>query len=131
MSHATVSAALSSQLNTLDFPTAWENANFEPPAGELYLSEQLLPSGTIPVGVSSSSSDLFEGIYQVLVHAPVGAGKGAGAAAVAMVEALFARGLRVDYGAHTVTIRRTEVNAAFKSGERYLTPISVYYRMPA
>lgn len=131
MSHAIVSAALSSQLDTLDLPTAWENANFEPEGGVLYLSEQVLPSGTVPVGVSSSSSDLFEGIYQVLVHAPAGAGKGVGAVAVAQVEALFARGSRFAYQGHTVTVRRCEVSAAFKSGERWVVPVSIYYRLAA
>jgi len=131
MSHAIVSAALATVLDTLDVPTAFENADFVPPAGVPYLSESLLPSGTVPLGVSSSSSDLFEGIYQVLAHAPAGAGKGAAFALAQQVLDLFPRGLRTTFSGSTVTIRRAEQNAAFKSGDRFVVPVSIYYRLAA
>jgi hypothetical protein len=128
MINSKISAALATQLNTLELPTHWENAKFIPPAGDIYLSETLLSGDTIPVGVSSAASDEFGGVYQVLVYAPADANKGPARATADNVAAAFQRGDRLVYDGVTVTIQRTTQNPAFMSGDRFVIPVSVTYR---
>ena len=92
MINSKISAALATQLNTLELPTHWENAKFTPTNGQIYLSETLLSGDTIPVGVSSAASDEFGGVYQVLVYAPADANKGPARSIADDVAAAFQRG---------------------------------------
>lgn len=128
MSNASIRAALATQLNTLGISTAWENSNFKPTAGQVYLAEALLPSETLSVGVSSTSSDNFGGIYQVLVYSPAGGGKGAAVAAAEQVVAAFPKGASLTYSGVTVRILRASQNPALMDGERYVIPVSINYR---
>lgn len=128
MINSKISAALATQLNTLELPTHWENAKFIPPAGEIYLSESLLSGDTIAVGVSSAASDEFGGVYQVLVYAPADANKGPARSIADDVAAAFQRGDRLVYDGVTVTIQRTTQNPAFMSGDRFVIPVSITYR---
>lgn len=128
VSNSAIRAALATQLNTLGLPTAWENSDFTPLAGQVYLSEALLPNETLSVGVSSRSSDNFGGIYQVLVNAPAGRGKGAAVAAAEQVVAAFAKGASLTYNGLTVRILRSSQNPALMDGNRYVIPVSIVYR---
>jgi hypothetical protein len=128
MINSKISAALATQLNTLDLPTHWENSKFKPTAGVLYLSESLLSGETIAVGVSSASSDEFGGVYQVLVYAPLDNNKGPARSAADAVSAAFQRGDRLAFDGITVTIQRTTQDPAFISGDRFVIPVSITYR---
>lgn len=128
MSNASIRAALATQLNTLGIPTAWENSNFKPTAGQVYLAEALLPNETLSVGVSGASSDNFGGIYQVLVYAPAGSGKGAAVAAAEQVVGAFPKGASLTYSGITVRVLRASQNPALIDGERYVIPVSINYR---
>lgn len=128
MSNAAIRAALATQLNTIGIPTAWENSNFKPTAGQVYLSEALLPNETLSVGVSSASSDNFGGIYQVLVYAPAGGGKGAAVAAAEQVVGAFPKGASLTYSGVVVRVLRASQNPALIDGDRYVIPVSINYR---
>jgi hypothetical protein len=128
MSNASIRAALATQLNALGLTVAWENSNFKPTAGQVYVAEALLPNETLSIGVSSASSDDFGGTYQVLVYAPAGAGKGAGVAAAEQVVAGFPKGASLTYSGVTVRVLRTSQSAALMEGDRYVIPVSVTYR---
>ena len=128
MSNSKIAAALATQLDTLNLPTHWENSNFTPPAGQVYLSESLLQGLTIPIGISAGSTDELGGIYQVLVYAPMDAGKGGGRDAADTVAGAFQRGARLTYDGFTVTIQSVSQAAAFISGDRWVIPVSVSYR---
>lgn len=128
MINSKISAALATQLNTVNMPTHWENAKFVPTAGQIYLSESLLTGDTIPVGVANAASDEFGGVYQVLVYAPMDKNKGPARSAADTVAAAFQRGSRLTYDGVTVTILRTTQNPAFVSGDRWVIPISITYR---
>ena len=128
MSNASIRAALATRLNTLGLPTAWENSNFTPPVGQVYVAESLLPNETLSVGVSSTSSDNFGGIYQVLVYAPSGMGKGAAVAAAEQVIGAFTKGTLLAYNGVTVCILRASQNPPIYSGDRYVIPVSINYR---
>jgi hypothetical protein len=128
MINSQISAALATQLATLDLPTQWENAKFTPEHGITYLAESLIPGSTIAVGIASAASDEFGGVYQVLVYAPLDYGKGHARLVADQVAGAFQRGDRLIYDGVTVTILQTTQNASFKSGERWCIPVSVTYR---
>jgi hypothetical protein len=128
MSNSKIAAALATKLNTLNLPTHWENSSFTPVAGQIYVSESLLQGTTIPIGIATGSSDELGGIYQVLVYAPMDAGKGAGRAVADTVTAAFQRGTRLTYQSVTVTIQSVSQSAAFISGDRFVIPVSIAYR---
>lgn len=128
MSTANIRAALATRLNTLGLPTAWENSNFKPTAGQVYVAEALLPNETLSVGVSSTSADNFGGIYQVLVYAPAGATKGAAVAVAEQVVGAFPKGASLTYSGVTVRVLRVSQAPSLMSGDRYVIPVSVTYR---
>lgn len=128
MSNASIRAALATRLNTLGLAVAWENSSFKPTAGQVYVAEALLPNETLSIGISSTSSDDFGGIYQVLVYAPAGAGKGAAVSAAEQVVAGFPKGASLTYSGVTVRVLRTSQAAALMEGDRYVIPVSVTYR---
>lgn len=128
MSLTNIGAALSTQLATLNLPTAWENSRFKPTAGQVYLAESLIAGNTIPVGIAAQASDEYGGIYQVLVYAPADAGKGIARSTADAVAAAFVRGDRLVYDGVTVTIQSTSQAAGFMSGDRFVVPVSVAYR---
>jgi len=128
MSNSKIAAALATKLSTLNLPTHWENSSFTPVAGQIYVSESLLQGTTIPIGIATGSSDELGGIYQVLVYAPMDAGKGAGRAVADTVTAAFQRGARLTYQSVTVTIQSVSQSAAFISGDRFVIPVSIAYR---
>jgi hypothetical protein len=128
MTNSKIAAALATQLDTLDLPTHWENSNFTPVAGQIYVSESLLQGATIPIGIATGSSDELGGIYQVLVYAPMDAGKGAGRTVADTVAGAFQRGARLVYDDYTVTIQSVSQAAAFISGDRWVIPVSIAYR---
>lgn len=128
MSLTKIGAALSTQLATLNIPTAWENSRFKPTAGQVYLAESLIAGNTIPVGIAAQASDEFGGVYQVLVYSPADAGKGIGRITADTVAGAFVRGARLVYDDVTVTILSTSQAAAFMSGDRWVVPVSVTYR---
>lgn len=128
MSLTKIGAALSTQLATLDLPTAWENSRFKPTAGQVYLAEKLISGDTIAVGFASQASDEYGGIYQVLVYAPADAGKGIARSTADTVAAAFVRGDRLTYEDVTVTIQSTSQAVGFMSGDRFVVPVSVSYR---
>jgi len=123
-----IGAALSTQLATLDLPTAWENTRFKPTLGQVYLVESLIAGKTIAMGIAAQASDEYGGIYQVLVYAPADAGKGIGRATADTVAGAFVRGDRLVYEGVTVTIMSTSQATGFMSGDRWIIPVSVAYR---
>lgn len=130
MSQNKVSAALSSQLDTLSgsYAIQFENASFAPTANAPYLAESINPTGTIPMALANAGSEVVQGFYQVLCYAPAGMNKGAAFSAADAVEGAFQRGDRLTYDDQEVTILRVERSAGFRSGDRYVVPLSIYYR---
>lgn len=131
MSDKIIAAALASRLAELGYPVAWENSAFRPPADEVYLAEALLPGNRLSIGVARASSDEYAGIYQVTVCAPLGGTKGPGLDAVECVLSAFVKADVLACGNTSVTVLRSQREAAFASGDRWQIPISIYYRAVA
>lgn len=130
MSQNNIAAALATHLTDLsgDYQIAYENADFTPPADEVYLAESLNPTTVEAMSLSATGSQILNGFYQVLCYAPRGATKGGALAAAGAVEAAFQKGDRLTYNGTEVTILRCERNPAFMSDDRYAIPLTIYYR---
>ena len=130
MSHTDVSAAFATRLNALagSYAIQFENQSFDPPANAPYLAESLSPTGVVPMAISSNGTESLEGFYQVLCYAPAGLNKGRAFAAADAVEAQFPRGLRLTHSTTTLAVLRVERSGGFRSGDRFVVPISIYYR---
>lgn len=129
MSDQAINAALAARLQALGLPTAFENAKFTPTAGVLYLEENYLPGETTSVGVASTSSDVFTGIYQVTVLAPLDGTKGPGMATAKQVAEHFPKGMRLTHASGLkVTILRASQGPGFKRNDRWAIPVSIRYR---
>lgn len=128
MSNQTIAAALASRLSLLNLPTQYENSAFTPTAGAVYLSEAILPSTTLAVGLATTAADEYSGIYQVTVHAPKGGTKGPGMAAAKAVQDHFPRGLELLRDGIKVTVLRCSQAPGFVDGDRWLVPVSIDYR---
>jgi hypothetical protein len=128
MSEAAIASALSQQLSNLDYPVAWENDNFNPPAGEIYVAESMITIQQASVGLSGKSSDEHLGIYQVTVVAPMGETKGPMLKAADDVLKLFKKAAKIKHCDQTVTILRVQKEQAIYAGDRVQLPISIYYR---
>lgn len=126
MSNVEISAALATRLSATTYDVQYENSAFTPVAGEVYVAESLIPASTVPMGLAGSDS--LEGIYQVLVYGMAGENKGAAFNAADEVADLFPRGLRLTSGSITTTILRVERATGFQSGDRFVVPLSIYYR---
>jgi hypothetical protein len=130
VSYSDISAAMATRLSGIPggYAIQYENQSFTPPAGAVYLAENLNPTGVVPVALRSGGTDALEGFYQVLCYAPAGLNKGAALAAASAVEARFMRGDRLTSGGTTVAVLRIERSTGFRSGDRFVVPVSVYFR---
>lgn len=130
MSYTNISAAFATRLNNLSgsYSIGFENQSFEPPANEAYLVESLNPTGVSAMALISGGTDALEGFYQVLCYAPAGLNKGEAFAAADAVEGQFSRGLQLTHSGTTAVVLRAERSAGFRSGDRFVVPISIYYR---
>lgn len=109
--------------------TAWDNKGLKtaPPATQAYQIASLLPA-TPDNPTLTQKIQIHAGIFQVLLHLPVGAGPLFGEAAAQAIVDHFPAGLRLTYSGQTVRIVGTPAIAGgYLSGERYCVPVSIRY----
>ena len=112
-------------------PIAYENEDYEPVIGTLYLEETFMPNTKDPVGISHTSSDDYEGMYQITVRSAKG-GRRFDAQEQARLLALhFPRGAEYTYNSTKVKIVTVEVNQGLMDNERYIVPVTVSWRVLA
>jgi hypothetical protein len=128
-----IRSALDSRLATLSSPPpiVYENVQYDPVVGTLFLDVALLPAQTehpTVTGVVGQELALEQGIYQVTVVAPVNQGPGAAATKAEAVRALFPRGLSLTSGGVQVRVSgRPSVAPALVDADWYRVPVSVPY----
>lgn len=109
--------------------TAWDNRGLKtaPTATQAYQIVSLLPA-TPDNPTLTEETQIHAGIYQVLLHLPVGAGPLAGETIAQAIIDHFPAGLALTYSGQTVRIRGTPAIAGgYPSGERYCMPVSIRY----
>lgn len=116
-----ISAALSGRLNTLTggTPVAWENADYTPTDGVMFLRETLLSGDTNQTSLGNDGYDEHLGVYQIDVFAPKGGGKGEAITKADAIADHFKRGTTLTYNSADVRIR-TVSRAGFGYDENWI-----------
>jgi len=129
MSETNLRGALDSHLQAMvGAPAiAWENVKFTQ-NNQVYLSQVLLPTENITVGVEATGSDVLAGIYQVTVNIPKGTGKNAFLVETEKVKAHFKRGTILNYDGTRIIIHKVWSSPAQQDQNFYRVPISIRYR---
>ena len=106
-------------------PVAYENMDYSPTLGQLFLSEKTL--------FTSSTGLLMDGalqrndfIYQILVYAPKGVSVHTAQKMADNVATRFARGLRLTRNSVTVESHKVEVKPPFSSDSWFVIPVDVH-----
>ena len=126
-----ISAALDANLNTFasanSIAVAWENINYKPVVGTLYLRPTLLPADTDPIGLSYVSALDHLGIYQIDVIAPVDTGKGQAVTKADLLVTAFPRS-NLTYNGKLVTIKSVSRSTGTRDGAWYIVSVIINYQ---
>jgi Bacteriophage related domain of unknown function len=128
-----IRSALEQRLATLSpaTPVAWENAQYAPTLGTMYLAVALLPARTENPTITGDPAQelaLEQGVFQVTVVAPVNGGSGPASDKAEAIRALFPRGLSLTVSGTTVRIaEKATVSAAIPNDDWYNVPVSIPY----
>lgn len=127
-----INTALSVRLQTFPAagvpPIAYENTPYEPVEGSLYLRENFMPNIKERVGVSHTSSDDYEGIYQITVADGRGDRRFDAQEQARLLSLHFPRGAEYTYNGVTVKIVQSRVNGAVVDENWYNVPVTIEWR---
>lgn len=127
-----INTALSSRLAAFQTagspPVAWENAEYTPVHGTLYLRENFLPNIKDQVGLEDSSTDDYEGIYQVTVVDWRGNRRFDAQEQARLISLHFPRGAEYTYNGVKVRITSSSSAVASTENDNYQIPINVQWR---
>ena len=129
MSNKAISTALSTHLKVMANlpPVAWENAKFTPSNG-LYLRENTLFAGDIPIGLGFNDTIQKVGIYQVTVCATLNGGKFPALDMADKILTHFARGTKLTKDSTITLITIGTIAPAMIDGNWYNVPVSVNWQ---
>ncbi|MGA1073362.1 MAG: phage tail terminator-like protein [Pseudohongiellaceae bacterium] len=109
-------------------PVAWENAEYTPVEGSLYLRESFLPNIKDAVGVAHTSADDYEGLYQVSVMDGRGDRRFDAQEQARLISLHFPRGAEYTYNGVTVKITGTRLASAITEDGWYQIPVTISWR---
>jgi hypothetical protein len=109
-------------------PIAYENAEYTPVEGTLYLQESFLPNIKDAVGMAHTSADDYEGLYQVSVMDGRGDRRFAAQEQARLISLHFPRGAEYTYNGVTVKITGTRISSAITEDGWYQIPVTVSWR---
>lgn len=109
-------------------PIAYENAEYTPVEGSLYLRESFLPNIKDAVGVAHTSADDYEGLYQVSVMDGRGDRRFDAQEQARLISLHFPRGAEYTYNGVTVKITGTRLASAITGDGWYQIPVTISWR---
>ena len=109
-------------------PIAYENAEYTPVEGTLYLREAFLPNIKDAVGVAHTSADDYEGLYQVSVMDGRGDRRFDAQEQARLISLHFPRGAEYTYNGVTVKITGTRLASAITEDGWYQVPVTISWR---
>lgn len=131
MSDATIAKAFEATLKTWAdaqtpaIPVAWENVEFNPPAGR-YLRAKLLPNEAKSLFLDGSGRTRV-GIFQVDLCMPIGTGAGSSRMLAASLDGAFAVTLVQD-GLRIWLVSPMSAAQGIPVGDRFIVPVSAHYK---
>lgn len=108
---------------------AWENREFTPSKGVVYLRPRLLPATPRAAGLGADAQDAQPGIYQIDVMGLQRDGWKSVAVLADKLRAAFYRGLRLNAAGEntTIMVQSAAVGPAMSEDTRYKVPVSVNF----
>jgi hypothetical protein len=106
-------------------PVAWENDEYSPTKGTLYLKAVTLGDSSVQAELGDTGMDENVGVYQVDVVAPAGTGKNAGMVMTDLIGNHFKRGTYLTYNDRTVRIENVNSSEGIIADGWYTIPVSV------
>jgi len=126
-----ISAALDTKLNTYavanSISVAWENIDYQPVIGALFIRPTLLPSDTIAIGIGNTSAEDHIGIYQVDIIAPIDQGKGEAFTQADLLATHFARG-ELTYNSAKLQIKSVSRGSGSRDASWLIVPVFINYQ---
>jgi len=127
-----ISAALDGHLERMDcLPdgVAWENYDFEPSGGTLWIRPKLLPGETVQSSLGTDGTDLSNGVYQIDIFSKAGMGKNEAVMMADTIADRFKRGTELIYNSRVITIRNVSRLAGTVNAEGWFqVTIEIIYR---
>ena len=110
-------------------PIAWENTNYNPTVGTLYLRPWFLPAETDVICIGGIPPwQSRQGVFQVSVFSPIGAGFGAAKSKATEVVAAFQANSSFVYNGLTVIVRKSWPGPGIQEDNGwYHVPVSIRY----
>jgi len=114
-----ISAALESHLNDMvgKPPVAWENFEYEPEIGTLYIRPTLIAGDVNQASLGDAGQDMNIGIYQIDVFSKAGQGKKEALEMADTIADQFKRGTDLTYNGRNVRIRSVSRQAAINNAD--------------
>ncbi len=109
-------------------PIAYENAEYTPVEGTLYLRESFLPNIKDAVGVAHTSADDYEGLYQVSVMAGRGDRRFDAQEQARLISLHFPRGAEYTFNSIKVKITSARVSQGITDEGWYSVPVTIEWR---
>ena len=126
-----ISAALDTKLIQFSadnsVPVAYENSEYTPTVGTLYLRATHLPADSLPIGLAFTSALDHLGIYQIDVIAPVDKGKGAAYVMADLIISAYPRGDLI-YNGVKVRIKSASRQPGTRDGAYYIVSVIINYQ---
>lgn len=125
-----IQAALEKRLATMtpELATAYENEVFTPVTGTPYQKITQLPNNPVDHAISLDVTE-DRGIFQVSLMYPIGSGRGAAQARAQAIRDHFPLALVLTEGTTKVEVSRTvSVGTGYPDGDRYMVPVSIYWK---
>ena len=127
-----INTALSSRLQEFQTagqpPIAYENAAFTPEDGVLYLLEAFIPNIKDPVGLSHSSADDYEGLYQITVNDSRSNRRFTAKEQARLLMLHFPRGAEYTFNAVKVKIVSASMAQGITEEGWYSVPVTISWR---
>ena len=124
-----ISAALDKHLNDMSGvpAVAWENIDYKPVVGTIYLRPTNLQGLSDPSTLGSAGQDRTSGIYQVDVFSPGDEGKNESITMADTVANRFKRDTEIVYNGRTVRIVRASRGRKQDVDGWHMIPVSIEY----
>lgn len=97
---------------------AYENDDFEPTAGKIWIAQYDLPFSKQAEGMAASDSDRYDGLYQVSVFYPSSdiTARFQAMEIASDIENLISRGTKVTHDGESARVIKTQRNPPFRGG---------------
>ena len=125
-----ISTALDTRLSVMTGlpPVAWENVEYEPVVGTLYLRPTNISGDTNQATLGTSGQDMTIGIYQVDVIAQAGRGKSTALLMADKVANQFKRGTDLTSNGRVVTVVSVQRAVSSQDSGWYIIPVEIIYK---